>query len=181
MTPTEELKNEHQVILKVLRATRGELEKAVREGRVDRAYFEKAIDFFRSFADRCHHAKEERHLFAKLVEHGLSAESGPVAAMLNEHERGRAWVWASARALPDAAAGKADALRVFSENLSFYIRMLEAHIDKEDYVLYPLADRLLTAEEQAQLSADFARVEKEETGEGVHEKYHHLAHELAGA
>ncbi|MDH4197411.1 MAG: hemerythrin domain-containing protein [Candidatus Aminicenantes bacterium] len=181
MTPTEELNHEHQVILKVLRATRGELNKAVRDGRADRAYFEKAIDFFRSFADRCHHAKEERHLFARLVEHGLSTESGPVAAMLYEHERGRAWVWAAAKALPNAASGDAVALRLFTENFSFYIRMLEAHIDKEDYVLYPLADRLLSAEEQDRLSADFARVEKEETGEGAHEKYHQLAHELAGA
>jgi hypothetical protein len=44
-----------------------------------------------------------------------------------------------------------------------------------------MADRVFTAADQSDLAAAFARVEKEETGEGVHEKYHQIAHELAGA
>jgi len=63
--------------------------------------------------------------------------------------------------------------------LSTYARLLRAHIAKEDNVLYPMADQLFTAEDQRSLTEAFDRVEAEETGEGVHEKYHQLAHKLA--
>ena len=42
-----------------------------------------------------------------------------------------------------------------------------------------MADRMLTVEDQQELSEAFARVEAVETGEGLHERYHKLAHELA--
>jgi hemerythrin-like domain-containing protein len=53
-------------------------------------------------------------------------------------------------------------------------------IDKEDNVLYPMADRLFTPADQQALAEDFERVEAEEIGAGVHERYHQLAHDLAG-
>jgi hypothetical protein len=39
---------------------------------------------------------------------------------------------------------------------------------------------LFTAEDRRALAEAFDRVEAEEMGAGVHEKYHQLAHELAG-
>jgi len=57
--------------------------------------------------------------------------------------------------------------------------MLRNHIEKEDNILYPMGDRLFSQEDQQSLSEAFEKIEKEEMGEGVHEKYHQLAHELA--
>jgi hemerythrin-like domain-containing protein len=85
-----------------------------------------------------------------------------------------------AGALPLATKGDAAATAAIARDLKAYVRFLRAHIGKEDNVLYPMADRLLTAEDQRELMAAFDRVEAEEMGEGVHEKYHELAHKLAG-
>ena len=57
--------------------------------------------------------------------------------------------------------------------------LLRAHIDQEDNVVYPIADQILTAEDQRDLGEAFDRVEAEEMGLGVHERYHTMAHELA--
>lgn len=46
-------------------------------------------------------------------------------------------------------------------------------------MLYPMAEQILTAEDQQWLAKEFDRVEAEEVGAGVHEKYHQMAHELA--
>ena len=51
---------------------------------------------------------------------------------------------------------------------------------KEDNILYPMADGILTPADQAELAAAFDQVEAEEMGEGTHERYHQLAHEWAG-
>lgn len=179
MTPTETLKHEHQVILLVLAGAQKEAEQIRQTGKVDADKVREMLDFFRTFADRCHHAKEEQLLFAKLVEHGLPGDSGPIAAMLHEHELGRARLRAVDQALPDAAQGDDAEAQVVADNLQGYAELLRQHITKEDEVLYPLADQLLTPEDQQELDQAFEKVEAEEMGEGTHERYHEMAHKLA--
>jgi hemerythrin-like domain-containing protein len=81
-------------------------------------------------------------------------------------------------ALPRAAADDV-ARRVVAKNLADYSQVLRLHIDKEHDLLFPLADEALSDEEQQAMAAEFERIEREETGAGVHERYHALAHALS--
>lgn len=56
---------------------------------------------------------------------------------------------------------------------------LRAHIQKEDHVLFPLADGVLTAGEQRELFYRFEAFEHH-LGEGVHDRFVKLAGELGG-
>jgi hemerythrin-like domain-containing protein len=179
MTPTEELKNEHRIILTVLDAAKREIDIIARTGTVREDIVLKLLDFIRNFADACHHAKEEKRLFVKMNERGMPLNAGPLAVMLREHEEGRRMIKAAAEALPPAVQGDKRALQILKDGLAGYVDLLRAHIGKEDNILYPMADKLLTAYDQKALAEAFARVEAEETGAGVHEKYHKLAMELA--
>jgi hemerythrin-like domain-containing protein len=179
MIPTETLKHEHQIILMVLDAAEREAQSIQDTGEVRGERIEKMLDFFRNFADRCHHAKEEKLLFVKMQERGMPVDGGPIGVMLQEHDEGRGRVKAVAEALPQARSGDASALTSVRSSLLAYIQLLRAHIDKEDNVLYPMADRLFSPEDQRALTEAFEKVEAEEIGEGVHERYHQLAHDLA--
>jgi len=178
MTPTETLKHEHKIIQLVLAGARREGERVQSTGRMHVEKAQKMVDFFSNFVDRCHHAKEEKHLFLMLEQRGMSARSGPIAVMVEEHRQGRRMIASIAKALPRAAAGHKSALAAVGENLLSYVELLRQHIDKEDNVLYPMADGVLTPEDQQALAGAFEKVEAEEMGEGLHEKYHQLAHEL---
>ena len=180
MTPTEILKHEHQIVLLVLKGAEREGAAARKKGACDAAAVEKMADFFKTFVDRCHHAKEERHLFPALEKHGVPKEGGPIGVMLAEHDEGRDHVRAIAAALPGLKAGRPAAAAETADRLLAYAALLRAHIEKEEGVLFAIADRLLTAKEQRDMVKAFDRVEAEEMGEGVHEKYHQLAHELGG-
>jgi hemerythrin-like domain-containing protein len=180
MTPTQLLKHEHQTILLVISAAEREVERIVRTGKVDGERVNKIIDFLRNFADRCHHAKEENILFVRMQEKGMPTDSGPIFVMLKEHEENRKNVAAMAGALPKAVAGEESAVAAVKDNLAAYAVRLKAHIAKEDNVLYPMADRMFSPDDQKMLAEAFDKVEKQEVGEGVHEKYHDLAHELEG-
>ena len=181
MTPTETLKHEHKIVLMVLQGAEREALAIQAGGEVHAEKIDQMIDFFKNFVDRCHHAKEERHLFPALKAKGFSPDAGPVAVMLHEHEQGRAAVQAIAAALPGARSGDKTAAGILAKALLAYVELLRNHIYKEDNVLFPMADQALAAEEQAQLAGLFDKVEEEEIGPGVHERYHQLAHELAGA
>src|SRR5512140_2859914 len=95
MTPAiETLMNEHRLIEKVL----GSLETFAANGGLAlpdaRGTVARFGRFFREFADRIHHAKEEDRLFAKMIAWGFPAGSGPIAVMLAEHGEGRTHVGA---------------------------------------------------------------------------------------
>jgi hemerythrin-like domain-containing protein len=180
MTPTEILKHEHQIILMVLGAAEREVQRIQDGGQTRVPEVDQMLDFFRNFADRCHHAKEENLLFVKMEEKGVPVDGGPIGVMLREHDEGRRRLRAVAEALPGAANQNPVALTSVRDNLGAYALLLRAHIGKEDKVLYPMADRLFTPQDQQELSDAFDRVEDEEIGSGVHERYHQLAHDLAG-
>lgn len=180
MRPTDILRHEHQVILKVLDAAEREARAIADGGAIDTARIGSILDFVRTFADGCHHAKEEDLLFVRLGEKGFSSESGPVAVMLQEHELGREHVGAVAASLEAAGAGDEVAREAVAKHLAGYADLLRQHIFKEDKVLFPMAEETLDPAEEDALAADFARVERERLGEGLHERYEALARELAG-
>jgi hemerythrin-like domain-containing protein len=179
MTPTEILKHEHKMILMVIDAIEKEVREVERTGKVDAERIGKMIDFVRNFADRCHHAKEEDILFVRMREKGMPSDSGPIAVMLKEHADGRKNISLAAGVLQKAAEGDGPATTTMKNSLLAYAGLLRAHIQKEDNVLYPMADHMLSPEDLKDLIEAFDRVEREEIGEGVHKKYHELAQELS--
>jgi len=178
MTATEELMTEHRAIermLAVLEAAAGRLEAGEP---VRPEAFRQAVDFVRNFADRCHHGKEEENLFPRLEELGVPREGGPLGVMLFEHDEGRAYVGAIAEAVDAYERGDEAAARAIAGNARGYVELLRGHIQKEEGVLFPMADQLLSADDQRSLEESFERVETEVMGAGVHERYHRMLDEL---
>ena len=153
MKPTETLKHEHQIVLLVLKGAEREARSIQAGSGAHEEEIEQMVDFFRTFVDRCHHGKEERHLFPAMHGKGMPLEAGPLAVMLHEHELGRSAVRAVAGALERVKRGEAGRRRRISRTaLLGYVELLRSHISKEDNVLFPMADRILPAEEQGDLA-----------------------------
>lgn len=179
MKPTDILSAEHRVIERVLECLDRMIHEADEAGRLAVQDARDTIDFLRNFADKCHHGKEEDNLFPAMEARGFSHDSGPIAVMLSEHEAGREHLRAMDDAIAAAAAGDPDALRRFGAHGRAYTDLLRQHIAKEDQVLFVMADRALSAEDQARLLARFERVEVEQMGPDTHSKYLTVAGRLA--
>jgi hemerythrin-like domain-containing protein len=179
MSPIQVLLDEHRVIEQVLACLGAVARSADREGRLDPRSAREAVEFFRQFADRCHHGKEEQKLFPLLETHGFSASEGPTAVMRDEHERGRELLASIDASVDGAAAGATEAVAAFVRAAASYAQFLQEHIDKEDQVLFPMAERTLGPGEMGALAESFARVEREEIGAGVHESWIARANALA--
>lgn len=178
MKPTETLGHEHKVVLHMLDGAENQVRSIEATQKVDVEKIEKIIDFSRNFTDGCHHAKEEKHLFIQLEVRGMSREQGPIAVMLYEHGVGRNLIRGLEQALNDFKLGNKEAVAIIVSQLRQYIELLRAHIMKENNILFPMSDRFLSPEDQVSLEKAFDELEKNETGKGVHEKYHQMAHEI---
>lgn len=171
MRPTDILVKEHEAVLLALELLNRVAERMVAGAAEASEDLEHLLEFFREFVDRCHHGKEELALFPELVEMGVPSVGGPVGVMLHEHELGRGYV----RQLKDCLTnGSASVIDVAQG----YRGLLEAHIQKENQVLFPMAERILPEDKKATLVATFDWIEREHVGEGRHEAYHQMLHDL---
>ena len=175
MKPTDILRCEHRVIEKVLDCLQVIALEARERGVLDGVAAEEALLFLRTFADLCHHGKEEERLFPAMVAKGLPRDVGPLAVMVDEHQRGRKLVRRLGTELPAAARGVGEAVERFVSDAMELIAHLHEHIAKEDGVLFPLAERMLDARDQEGLLADFDQFEEEDMGEDVHQRMLDLA------
>jgi hemerythrin-like domain-containing protein len=176
MKPTEELIKEHHALLQmldVLEQASGMLESGID---VDAHDLEKMLEFFRLFADGCHHAKEEQSLFPALEQAGIPRYHGPVGVMLAEHDLGRALIRGMIEALTglDSKRQPGQSAATFSRNARAYAALLRSHIEKENHVLFPMADAALTPDRQAEVSRQFTMIERKKVGAESHEALHRL-------
>lgn len=178
MKATQQLRDEHEGI-KIMLSVLEKIVNNIKESKpVNVTHLEKIVDFLKTFVDKCHHGKEEGILFPALGERGIPNEGGPVGMMLYEHEQGRGFIRALVEGLSDCKneeEGAAQKIISASEN---YIQLLRNHIEKENNILFMMADQVLTEPEQSQIFDGFEKLEIEKIGLGKHEEYHHLLKEL---
>lgn len=96
-----------------------------------------------------HFALEETALFPALERH-IGSEHGPLAVMHLEHADFRSLLAALSEAVQAANPAQQRA------HAGSLIDLLRSHIAKEDQVLFPLAERVLSPDEQAEVDAQSA-------------------------
>lgn len=160
--PTDVLRTEHRLIERALEVL-DHLSATGRErNRLDLPAARDLLDFLRTFADSCHHRKEEEILFPALERRVPGF--GPAIVMRHEHVEGRA-----------AVAGMVEAVEqndpsAFALQASAYATLLRGHIQKEDHCLWPMADQILDRAAEVEVLAAFERAEVEHVGLGVHDR-----------
>ena len=142
-TATAGLREEHQWILKVAGVLEAILAREPDDG-LDFDAIEDCVQFIRLFADACHHGQEEDLLFPELEARGMPRDAGPIAVMLHEHQMGRAYAQRMVRALPGARADDPEARQILVNSANGYVQLIRDHINKEDNVLFNLADQAVT-------------------------------------
>lgn len=151
---TKVLRDEHQLILKVVAA----LEELLESPSLDLEAAADCVSFFRLFVDACHHGQEEGLLFPELEATGMPREQGPIAVMLEEHRIGRALVGRMREALPGVREGDDAADATFRDAARNYVYLIRGHIRKEDGVLFTHADHVLGGPACARLCEGYEEI-----------------------
>jgi len=160
---------EHRLILRMIALLERNAARTAAGEYCNWQFYRDGIEFIRQYADRYHHAKEEDVLFKALVDNGMPRENSPVAAMLMEHDQGRAFVKGMEVAVDAAQAGQTDSYQVIAENARGYAALLRDHIAKEDEILYPLAERVLPETRRPEILQGYQNAEAQVASDfGVH-------------
>jgi hemerythrin-like domain-containing protein len=169
----DDLLHEHEAILSALNLLAGINRKLETASPVDPGDLTAFVGFLKEFADKCHHGKEEGLLFPAMAEAGVPQAGGPLGVMLREHEEGRRWIAAMSAAIEPRLDATA-----FVQAAQGYTELLQAHIGKENQVLFPMAERVLSPAHLDSLFQAFEEHESKVIGHGRHEELHGLLESL---
>ena len=181
MNPIDELLAEHEAVKTTLKILKRIGQDVAKTGKIENPdHLDQLLDFFITFVDQCQHSKEEAHLFPALEEVGVSREGGPVGVMLKEHQQGRDLVSKMKAAARQYESGDKEAAQKFTQHANDYIALLDFHIDKENKVLFPMANNHLPDSKLEELRKEFDRIETDKIGPGRHEAFHKMIDTMKG-
>lgn len=171
------LKHEHRVIERVMRAVEGICLRLEGGFKVPAEVLLAIADFTAKFADRYHHGKEERFLFPALAEQGITREGGPLGVLQYEHQVERELIADLHKAIDLYQEGDVEGPQNFVRAADAYTRMLVGHIEKEDSILFRIADEILEDDAKDALAESFKQLDLA-LGDRNLQDYERIASEL---
>ena len=167
MRATALLMEEHEIILKALRVLEALTSRAAGGGEVPAQAASGVVAFFAGFADEHHHGKEEGILFPALEEAGFPHDAGPLAVMHHEHDQGRALI-GDLREAAAQASSSAQARGRFAQAARDYAALLSQHIEKENNILFRMADQAIEGPQRQRVEEAFDEFERDAAGRRAH-------------
>jgi hemerythrin-like domain-containing protein len=171
MMPIGPLMIEHRLIERMIDVMREELKIFEKEQKLDPEFVEMAVDFIRTYADRCHHGKEEDILFRELGGKKLTDEHRrTMEELVEEHRWGRKTTVRLVEANQRYMQGDRNAMATVIDCLKSLVQFYPKHIEKEDkHFFIPCMGYFTETEQQSIL-----REEWEFDRSLIHERYRNM-------
>jgi hemerythrin-like domain-containing protein len=175
MKPIGPLMWEHRLIERMVSLIAGELKRVPETSRANVEFLMAVVDFFRTYADRTHHGKEENILFKELAKKQLSEEHTRIMnELIEEHVVGRKLVTDLANAVGSHRGSSANAFKGIKACLEELVAFYPAHIEKEDrHFFYPCLE-YLSKQEQDSMLQEFWEFDRKM----IHERYQRIVEEM---
>ena len=155
----EVLEQEHQQVHKVVEVMSC-LAADIEAGRkVESALLGDIVQFMRIFGEQCHHVKEEKALFSLLQAKGIPTNGCPIGVLTSEHRHSHALLDQLQKACVTYRPDDVNARRLLLDLLRSLAELYRHHIWKEEYLLFPMARKVLDATDYETLSAQFEAIE----------------------
>jgi hemerythrin-like domain-containing protein len=179
MEISRDLINEHGRILRgleYLSAARHALEKNLHP---PKAFFETAVHFFRQYADKFHHYKEEYLMFGFLARKKAGAIDLEMGSLRYQHELNRGCISKIEKSLKGYDMGNEIAVTTLLVSLASFISILRRHIFREDALFFPMAETELSDGEKKALLRQFKQEEETVSGKNAMVRSQTLLEEMA--
>jgi hemerythrin-like domain-containing protein len=174
MEPIGPLMIEHRLIERMVELLDAELGNIEKTSDLNTEFIYVGVDFFRTYADRTHHGKEEQILFRELSQKKLStADNEKMERLIQEHIWARDAVGRLYAANGEFLKGNRDVIKVITYELGKLVKFYPMHIEKEDkHFFIPAMDYFSIKEQDAMLN-EFWEFDKIM----IHEKYKRIVEE----
>jgi hemerythrin-like domain-containing protein len=153
--PIAPLTAEHRLTERMISVMQWRVADMESVGTVDIGFIDAAVEFLRTYADRCHHGKEEDILFRELARKPLSAEHRRMLdELVADHVFARTTTGRLVEARNRYAAGEASALDDLAACLHMFVEFYPKHIAKEEHWFFGPVMSYFTAAELSRMLSE---------------------------
>lgn len=168
MLPVGSLMVEHRLIERLINMFQQEQGRIAKKNTVNLRFVDFSIDFLKTYADKCHHGKEEEILFRELSQKPLSIEHKELLdRLIQDHILGRKMVMSLSAARDRYACGDRCGLNEITGIMRDLAQFYSQHIEKEDKKFFLPVMEYFTKQEQARMLANFREFDQRV----IHEHY----------
>lgn len=161
LQPVDLLIDEHSLIIRMVNFIKKEAEQISKNGIVEPNNIVIAVDFFRTYADKYHHGKEEAILFKELSQRKLSdLHHAMMLELITEHALSRRTVTSLENVNKEYVAGKTETLQSILKHLNVLIELYPRHIEKENNQFFYPSMQYFTQKEQEAMLGNFAEFDQ---------------------
>ncbi|MGH8633962.1 MAG: hemerythrin domain-containing protein [Burkholderiales bacterium] len=125
-----------------------------RRKKVDPRVFHAMLYYLDTFSERMHHPKEDKYLFKAMQERSAEADA-LIADLEKDHARGKESLRRLAQSLIRYEEGGEQELPAFEREVENFVRNYRDHMRKEEDLLFPLAQKVLTIVDWAMIDIAF--------------------------
>jgi hemerythrin-like domain-containing protein len=139
------IRDEHRSISAILHGMEYLVDRIrARKAKINPRVFRAMIYYLDTFSERMHHPKEDKYLFKAMRERSAEADT-LIADLEDDHARGEDALRRLAQCLIRYEEGGEQEFPAFEREVENFVRNYRDHIRKEEEVVFPLAERLLSA------------------------------------
>jgi hemerythrin-like domain-containing protein len=155
-TALEVIRGEHRSLTAVLNGL-WYLVDEVNEGRSEPNFrvLRAMMRYIDTFPEKLHHPKEQRYLFPRLRQRTDTANAA-LDQLEAEHITGEKLIRDLEQALLRWEIGGPQDLTTFAKAVEHYVGFHQRHMQREEQVILPLAERVLTEEDWREIDAAFS-------------------------
>ena len=145
-----QLKSEHIPLIKMLGNIFSLTEQIAKGSELEQCFVELKQDVATFIAELDPHSEREEGVLFPMLGVYIGTTSGPIAAMEYEHEQAKSLIGEFLKKAENPQLSTEE-MKILSEIVKNAYDVLTQHFSKEENVLFPMAERMLTDEEKEEL------------------------------
>lgn len=177
MSPTSELKKEHEKISELL----GIMNTIAGRIRSKQVFFtsdvEDILDFLLNFIEKSHHSKED-YFYLTLSEVNLPIDKEAISVMKYEHVLAHNYLRDINSCVVKCKLGTFFSDQMLVESLIKYSELEMSHIRKERNIVFPIADDSLPDDLKQRIQKEFEQIEESVVHHNFHDHFNDLLFKL---
>lgn len=159
-TAINQMTAEHRHIKIVVQSLHGAVTALDNQQRLSVEKLRSVAEFLRVYADQRHHQREEALFFPLLVKRGVPPNGCPIGGLNHDHEKGRALVSALEERITFYEQQRPGSEQILRQTLQEIAKLYLHHLWMEDAMVFPMAEKLVTDDDNRELMVQFAELDR---------------------
>ena len=178
MTPTENLIKEHKKINELLDI----MSKIALKIKLNDVFYpndvEEIVNYLLIIIENSHHGKEDDVFYPELISSGIAKDTAPLSIINYEHTISKSYLKDISSCVVNCKIGNDFSGELLADSLTNYVVVIKNHIQREEEVIFPIANEVLSAEKQYEISQRFEDIEQKYFSKSLNDQYTTLLNKL---